>query len=87
MKEDFCPKCGKEINLALPHAYDRELQRPVHRECQAPRLVVCDHAGQKGCLKRCQHREKHEVETLLCESAPCVAIGKTTVKCEEVDHG
>jgi hypothetical protein len=34
MKEDFCPKCGKEINLALGHAYDRDLQRPVHRECQ-----------------------------------------------------
>jgi rRNA maturation protein Nop10 len=31
--EDICPKCGKEINLALPHDYDRALQKPVHREC------------------------------------------------------
>jgi hypothetical protein len=32
---DICPRCGKEINLALPHSYDYELDAPVHRQCEA----------------------------------------------------
>ncbi len=31
---DKCCICGKEINLALPHDYDREKQRPKHRDCE-----------------------------------------------------
>jgi len=32
---DICPRCGGEINLSLPHGYDRELDAPVHRQCEA----------------------------------------------------
>ena len=32
---DICPRCGKEINLALPHGYDHEIDAPVHRQCEA----------------------------------------------------
>lgn len=33
--EDICLICGGPINLALPHGYDRELDAPVHRNCEA----------------------------------------------------
>jgi len=31
---DVCPICHLEIDLQLPHDFDRNLQRPVHRGCK-----------------------------------------------------
>jgi len=30
---DFCCVCEKEIDLCLPHSFDREKMRSMHREC------------------------------------------------------
>ena len=33
MSNDICKVCGKGINLAAPHSYNRDISAPVHLEC------------------------------------------------------
>lgn len=33
MAKDICKICGKGINLAAPHSYNRDISAPVHLEC------------------------------------------------------